>query len=104
VEFDAIYTAEDIGSYKPSERNFHYMLGHIGDLGLAKRDLLHTAESPFHDHAPANRLGIDSCWIFRRHGQEGFGATLQPEETPRYAFRFNSLAELAQAHRDAVKD
>jgi len=26
VEFDAIYTAEDIGSYKPSLRNFEYML------------------------------------------------------------------------------
>src|SRR5690606_25778937 len=26
VEFDAVYTAEDIGSYKPDDRNFEYML------------------------------------------------------------------------------
>jgi 2-haloalkanoic acid dehalogenase type II len=29
VEFDAIYTAQDIGSYKPDLRNFHYMLEHL---------------------------------------------------------------------------
>jgi putative hydrolase of the HAD superfamily len=28
VDFDAVYTAEDIGSYKPSDRNFEYMLAH----------------------------------------------------------------------------
>jgi 2-haloalkanoic acid dehalogenase type II len=104
VAFDAIYTAEDIGSYKPSDRNFEYLLSHIGDLGLGRADLLHTAESLFHDHAPANRFGLDSCWIFRRHAQDGFGATRDPGETPRFTFRFNSLAELAQAHRDALND
>ena len=56
--FDAIYTAEDAGAYKPSPQMFDYMLGHIGDLGLAKEDILHTAESLFHDHAPANALGL----------------------------------------------
>ncbi len=71
VEFDAIYTAEDIGSYKPDDRNFAYMLEHVGDLGLTKGDLLHTAESLFHDHVPARRHGITNCWIHRRHAQEG---------------------------------
>ena len=31
VEFDAIYTAEDIGSYKPDPANFDYLLGHLED-------------------------------------------------------------------------
>ena len=44
VEFDAIYTAEDIGSYKPDDRNFVYMLEHIGDLGLAKGDIPHCGK------------------------------------------------------------
>ena len=98
VAFDAIYTAEDCGAYKPSERNFEYMLARLATLGIEKHEILHVAESLFHDHAPAIRLGLASCWIYRRHGQEGFGATVDPGETPRTDFRFNSLADLAKAH------
>ncbi|HKB96833.1 MAG TPA: haloacid dehalogenase type II [Rhizomicrobium sp.] len=104
VEFDAIYTAEDIGAYKPSDRNFEYMLANIGDLGLRKSDLLHTAESLFHDHEPANRHGIASCWIYRRHDQQGFGATMDPGATPKVEFRFNSMADLVKAHQTALRD
>lgn len=102
VEFDAIYTAEDIGSYKPADANFEYMLAMLKSLGIEKADILHTAESMFHDHAPANRHGLKSCWIYRRHGQAGFGATLPPGEMPRYDFRFNSLAEMVEAHKQEV--
>ncbi len=102
VEFDAIYTAEDIGSYKPADANFEYMLTKLRGLGIEKSDILHTAESLFHDHAPANRHGLKSCWIYRRHGQEGFGATADPGEMPAYDFRFNSMAEMADAHRAEV--
>src|SRR5262245_35838981 len=49
VEFDAIYTAEDIGSYKPSDRNFEYMLAKLTTLGIEKHYILLTAESLFHD-------------------------------------------------------
>jgi 2-haloalkanoic acid dehalogenase type II len=98
VEFDAIYTAEDIGSYKPSSRNFDYMLEKLGTLGLAKTDVLHTAESLFHDHVPANRHGLHNCWIYRRHGKRGVGATVNPGAMPHCDFRFNSMAELVAAH------
>src|SRR6185437_809400 len=98
VDFDAIYTAEDCGSYKPSERNFDYMLAKLETLGLRKNEILHTAESMFHDHAPANRHGLASCWIYRRYDQEGFGATMNPGEMPRYDFRFDSMADFATAH------
>ena len=104
VEFDAIYTAEDIGSYKPDDRNFSYMLEHVGDLGLAKGDILHTAESLFHDHVPARRHSIANCWIYRRHAQEGFGATMDPGQMPKFDFQFNSMAELAKAHQEALRN
>ena len=99
VAFDAIYTAEDIGSYKPDLRNFDYMLENLARLGLEKRHILHTAESMFHDHAPANKLGLASAWIYRRHADQGFGATMHPGAMPRYDFRFISMGELAEAHR-----
>jgi len=103
VAFDAIYTAEDIGSYKPSERNFDYMLRNLATLGIQKGEILHTAESMFHDHGPANRHGLASCWIYRRYDQDGFGATMHPGDMPTYDFRFNSMADLAKAHQEALR-
>ncbi len=99
VEFDAIFTAEDIGSYKPSRKNFDYMLEKLRERGIAKGEILHTAQSLFHDHAPANALGLKSCWIHRRFDKEGFGATVDPGSMPKLDFQFNSMAELAEAHR-----
>jgi 2-haloacid dehalogenase len=103
VEFDAVYTAEGVGSYKPADRNFDYMFDKLKTLNLDKTDILHTAESMFHDHAPANRHGLASCWIYRRHDQEGFGATMNPGDTPNYEFRFNSMADFVAAHREAMR-
>ena len=104
VEFDAIYTAQDIGSYKPSPRNFDYMLGRLkNDFGLRPQDVLHTAQSLFHDHAPANRFGLASAWIDRRHAQEGWGATPVPPGAPKYDFRFESMAALVDAHREQLR-
>ena len=102
VTFDAIYTAQDVGSYKPSSRNFDYMIDKLKSLGVAKTDILHTAESLFHDHVPANQHGLASCWIYRRHDKQGFGATMNPGAIPKHDFRFNSMAELAEAHRKEV--
>jgi 2-haloacid dehalogenase len=99
VAFDAIFTAEDIGSYKPSPKSFEYMLEKLAGMGITRSEILHTAESLFHDHGPANDFGLASCWIHRRHGREGFGATMDPVATPRFDFRFTSMAEMAEARR-----
>jgi 2-haloacid dehalogenase len=103
VDFDAVYTAEDCGSYKPATRNFDYMLAKLKTLGIEKHEILHTAESLFHDHGPANKIGLTSCWIHRRRGQEGSGATMALAQTPKYDFRFDSLGDLATAHQEALK-
>jgi 2-haloacid dehalogenase len=100
VEFDAIYTAEDVGAYKPADANFHYMLERLERLGVDRTKILHTAESMFHDHGPANRHGLANCWIHRRHDKEGFGATRSPDTMPTHDFRFVSMAAMADA-RDA---
>jgi putative hydrolase of the HAD superfamily len=103
VGFDAVYTAEDVGSYKPAERNFEYMLEKLDGLRVKKEKILHTAESMFHDHKPANDSGLASCWIYRRHAQEGFGATMHPGQMPRVDFRFNSMHELVKAHQEQLR-
>lgn len=97
VTFDAIYTAQDIGSYKPDPRNFTYLIDRLAADGYRKGEILHVAQSLFHDHAPANAIGLASAWIDRRHGAAGWGATVPPPPGVRYDFRFLSLAELAAA-------
>jgi len=99
VTFDGVYTAEDVGSYKPSDRNFDYMLENLKRRGIEKSDILHTAESMFHDHASANKYGLANCWIYRRHDKQGFGATMNPGEMPRFDFQFTSMAALVDAHK-----
>ncbi|GLS22264.1 haloacid dehalogenase [Labrys miyagiensis] len=102
VEFDAIYTAEDVGSYKPNPRNFDYLLEKLDSLGVKRNKILHTAESMFHDHKPANDYKLASCWIYRRHAQKGFGATMNPGQLPHVDFRFDSMADLVKAHQEQL--
>ena len=99
VAFDSVMTAEDIGSYKPDNRNFEYMLETLAHRGITKDEILHVAESMFHDHQPANQYGLANCWIYRRHNQEGFGATMDPGDMPTVNFTFNSMADLVAAHQ-----
>lgn len=103
VTFDGVFTAEDIGSYKPADRNFDYMLETLARRGIEKHDILHTAESMFHDHAPANKHGLANCWIYRRFDKEGFGATMNPGDMPSYDFRFNSMRDLVEAHKKELQ-
>jgi len=99
VKFDAVYTAQDIGSYKPDQRNFGYLLGRLREQGIPKQKILHVAQSLFHDHVPAKAIGLTSAWIDRRHSDSGWGATAPVSAEVRYDFRFASLGALAEAHR-----
>jgi 2-haloalkanoic acid dehalogenase type II len=98
VKFDAIYTAQDIGSYKPDPANFRYMLDRLSERGIVQADILHTAQSLFHDHAPAKQFGLATAWIDRRHDQAGWGATMEPPPGASYDFHFSSLQAMADAH------
>ena len=100
IAFDAIYTAEDVGSYKPNRGNFTYMLEHLKrDHGLEPGDILHTAQSLFHDHVPASDFGLAKAWIDRQLLAESgdWGATAQVAERPEVDFYFKSMGEMAAA-------
>ncbi len=103
VDFDAVYTAEDIGSYKPAQANFEYLLEHLRQgFKLEKHDILHTAQSLFHDHAPAKSLGLATAWIDRQRLSESgnWGATARIDECPDPDFLFHSMGEMASAVAD----
>lgn len=100
VTFDAIFTAEDIGTYKPDPANFEYLRTHVAaDLGVAPGSILHTAQSVFHDLGPARRAGLATAWIDRQRLSQGgdWGATAPVDEIPDADFVFFSMAELADA-------
>jgi 2-haloacid dehalogenase len=70
--FDHVFTAQKIGSYKPDPANFHYAIERLGSDMSA---IVHVAQSLFHDIQPANRIGLRTIWINRRHDRTGPGAT-----------------------------
>ena len=92
VTFDWIVTAQSLGSYKPDPRNFTLAFER---MGLPPDRILHVAQSLFHDHAPAKRLGLSTVWIDRRHDRPGFGATPPADATPDATFP--DMASFAEA-------
>lgn len=90
--FDAILTAQDIGSYKPNLRNFEYMLKEVKErFGVEKEEVLQTAQSQFHDHHPAKKMGVKGAWIVRP------GAEMGNQEEEIFDWKFDTLGEMAEA-------
>lgn len=87
--FDKILTAQEIGSYKPDVRNFEHMLGVAKELGVDKEQVLVTACSLFHDHVPANKLGLAGAWIDRNEVGDASGVD--------WTFRFPTMGAMADA-------
>lgn len=98
--FDAAYTAQDIGSYKPDPRNFEYLLDHVkSDFGVEKMGLCHVAQSLFHDHLPAKKFGIVSCWVDRKGvmgARPGSQEKAGTQDEYGYALRVETLGGLAE--------
>lgn len=97
VEFDRIITAQDLSSYKPDPRNFEALVAAVESMGIPRGKLLHVAQSLYHDHVPAKRIGLATAWIDRRAGMEGGGATVPPEGGVKPDFVFTTLGALADA-------
>ena len=96
-EFAAIITAEDVGAYKPAENHFRALDRTLPKLGVNRDQLLHVAQSLFHDHVPAKREGLPSVWINRRQDRPGWGATPEPAQEWSYDLEFPSMAAFADA-------
>ena len=95
--FAAVITAEDVGAYKPAENHFRALDRTLGELGIDRGELVHVAQSLYHDHVPARREGLRSVWINRRHDRPGWGATPEPEDAWSYDLEFPSMADFAAA-------
>jgi 2-haloacid dehalogenase len=90
VPFDEVVTAEQVRSYKPARAHFHEA---IQRMNVPVGQVLHVAQSLYHDHEPARELGIRTAWVRRpsRLGISGVApvSSIQPD------FTVTSLRELA---------
>ena len=85
--FDDTVCADDTGVAKPNPEFFAYNKGRQSAFGYKQSDILHVAQSQYHDIGIARKLGYKVCWIERRQGQPGFGGT--PEVAESHQARFS---------------
>lgn len=102
VGFDAVFTAQDIGTHKPDPRNFEYMLKKLAQEGLSKREILHTSASLTRDLDSAAELGLASAWICRRPGKAGSAPASAARSGTHHDFRFFSLADMVRFHHEQL--
>ncbi len=85
VTFDFVVTAEDVRSYKPAHGHFERLLSTFGKSD----EVLHVAQSLFHDGVPTGELNIPYVWINRYN--EANTTSVRPLAV------YTDLASLAEA-------
>ncbi len=95
--FHAAFTVDDTGTEKPDPAFFEQVFAFVRGEGGTTDDILHVAQSQYHDIGISRQLGLSNCWIQRRHAQFGYGGTIAPAAFTTPDFHFTSLAELACA-------
>ncbi|SMF25301.1 putative hydrolase of the HAD superfamily [Tistlia consotensis] len=101
--FDDGVTSDETGVHKPDPQFFAYNRGRQAAFGYKFDEILHVAQSQYHDIGVARRLGYRVCWIERRQGQGGYGGTPEPESVTKPDFHFPSLKALADAVEQAER-
>lgn len=95
--FYAAFTADDTGTEKPDPAFFENVFDFVASDGGSKQDILHVAQSQYHDIGISRELGLTNCWIERRHAKKGYGGTIEPSEFTEPDYHFTSMAGLADA-------
>ncbi|OHV81949.1 HAD-IA family hydrolase [Ensifer sp. LCM 4579] len=99
--FYAAFTADDTGTEKPDPAFFEKVFDFVASEGNSKDDILHVAQSQYHDIGISRELGMTNCWIERRHAQKGYGGTIEPAEFTKPDYHFTSMAGFADAVAEA---
>jgi 2-haloacid dehalogenase len=95
VDLAVVVTAQQARSYKPDSRNFEMA---FEQLGVPREQIVHVAQSLYHDHVPARRLGLASVWVDRRGARSGPGATPPAQASPDLVVpNLRSLADVVEA-------
>lgn len=62
LEVDDFITAQDVSSYKPAKTHW---ISFLRAFKVKRDELLHVANSVYHDIIPANELGLKTVWVNR---------------------------------------
>ena len=93
--FDAVYTAEEVGAYKPAPEMLSHALARLKeDFGIEQGEVLMTAQSVFHDILPAKQRGLGTAWINRAGAITGLPEGVSGEEA---MFVFPTMGAMAGA-------
>ena len=90
-------TVDQVGVNKPDPRMFEAALARLATVGIGRDEVLHVAQSQYHDIGAAHRLGLATCWVERRQGRVGSGATPAAAEITTPDLHVGSMAEVASA-------
>ena len=97
--FTLILTAQDIGAYKPSLTCLQSALSLLEtspEFGnITADDVLVVAHSLYHDHVPANKLGLESVWIDRAGAI--IGVEKDDRTSAKWGWRFATLGVMTEA-------
>jgi putative hydrolase of the HAD superfamily len=95
--FHSAFTVDDTGTEKPDPAFFEKVFDFVSGEGSCPDDILHVAQSQYHDIGVSRQLGLTNCWIERRHDRPGYGGTIAPPAFTVPDYHFTSLAALAEA-------
>lgn len=95
--FYKAFTVDDTGCEKPDPAFFEVVFAFVKSEGNTPDDILHVAQSQYHDIGISKELGLTNCWIERRHDQKGYGGTIEPETFTAPDYHFTSMAALSDA-------
>jgi len=90
-------TSDEVGVNKPDPAVWRYMLK---KLQARPEEILHCAQSPYHDIVSAHAFGLATAWVERRHDREGSGATPAVDMEIRPDLRVRDLNELVDKLRE----
>ncbi len=92
--FDAVITAQQARTYKPSLNNFRLALER---MQASPGQVLHVAQSLYHDVGPANRLGIASVWVTRHEHPGASGGAAGDARPDMIVPDLATLADMSQS-------
>lgn len=95
--FHATFTTDDTGTEKPDPLFFRKVFDFVAEGGGSPDDILHVAQSQYHDIGVSRRLGLTNCWIERRHDLPDSGGTIAPKAFTKPNYHFHTMAQLAEA-------
>jgi 2-haloacid dehalogenase len=95
INFDAVVTAEEVGAYKPDAKMFLRAMEVAKEFGAERENILHVAQSLYHDHVPAKSFGLRTVWVQRPSKRGEFGATRDPGVDVKPDLVVHSMKELA---------